>query len=30
MTSSDGWRFGDVDYADTRTGGAATFRAEWT
>lgn len=21
---------GDVDYSDTRTGGAATVRAEWT
>lgn len=30
LAMSDGWRFGDVDYSDTRTGGAATVRAEWT
>lgn len=29
LAMSDGWRFGDVDYTDTRTGGAATVRAEW-
>ena len=29
LAMAGGWRFGDVDYMDTRTGGAATIRAEW-
>lgn len=29
MAMADGWRFGDVEYTDTRNGGAAGLDVEW-